>query len=311
MARYDHLQLVRLPERFERRKTGGGGGPPQRNPGEYSQKLRDELDQAVATQQRRRRPDAVDPALILKVQMTGALQEEEWNRVGLTLLSSDEDRTLVLFSSTDEIRAFRERLEAFGRGTPAGQKNPAYAAFIAAIESIDAIVPRDRIGMRAREEGLTEVDNFRPGTDYVLDIEIWDLGRREARTRKVDDIAAYVEARNGEELDRYIGPSITLIRVRCDGAVAQTLLTIDEIAEIDFLPTLDTTSAQMVDLTIADLPDLAELPENAPLIGIIDSGVNDHPLIEDLIVGSIAVPDTLGTADDHGHGTFVAVSLGT
>lgn len=306
MARYDHLQLVRLPERFERRKTGGGGGPPQRNPGEYSQKLRDELDQAVATQQRRRRPDAVDPALILKVQMTGALQEEEWNRVGLTLLSSDEDRTLVLFSSTDEIRAFRERLAAFGRGTPAGQKNPAYAAFIAAIETIDAIAPRDRIGMRAREEGLTEVDNFRPGTDYVLDIEIWDLGRREARTRKVDDIAAYVEARNGEELDRYIGPSITLIRVRCDGAVAQTLLTIDEIAEIDFLPTLDTTSAQMVDLTIADLPDLAELPENAPLIGIIDSGVNDHPLIEGLIVGSIAVPDTLGTADDHGHGTFVA-----
>ncbi|QPC88845.1 hypothetical protein GA830_19745 (plasmid) [Mesorhizobium sp. NBSH29] len=110
--------------------------------------------------------------------MTGALQEEEWNRVGLTLLSSDEDRTLVLFSSTDEIRAFRERLEAYGRGTPSGQKNPAYAAFIAAIESIDAIEPRDRIGMRAREEGLTEVDNFRPGTDYVLDIEIWDLGRR-------------------------------------------------------------------------------------------------------------------------------------
>lgn len=28
-------------------------------------------------------------------------------------------------------------------------------------------------------------------------------------------------------------------------------------------------------------------------------------MIEDIIVGSIAVPDTLGTADDHGHGTFV------
>jgi len=166
MARYDHLQLVRLPERFERRKTGGGGGPPQRNPDQYSQKLRTELDQAVATQQRRRRPDAINPALILRVRMTGALQEEEWNRVGLTLLSSDEDRTLVLFSSTDEMAAFRDRLQAYGRGTPAGQKNPAYAAFIAAIESISAIEPRDRIGMRAREDGFVDVDDFQAGTDY-------------------------------------------------------------------------------------------------------------------------------------------------
>ena len=40
-------------------------------------------------------------------------------------------------------------------------------------------------------------------------------------------------------------------------------------------------------------------------MGIIDSGVNDHPLIADIMVSSIGVPSTLGTADDFAHGTRV------
>ena len=135
VSRYEHLQLVRLPERFERRRTGGGGRGPQRNPGEHSARLRTELEQAVATQQQRRRPEFVDPSLILRVKMTTGLLEEDWNRLGLTVLSSDEDRTLVLFSSSGEMSAFEERLASYGRGTPPGQQNPSYAAFVGGIES--------------------------------------------------------------------------------------------------------------------------------------------------------------------------------
>lgn len=305
MARYDHLQLVRLPERLPRRKTGGGGPPPHRNPGGHSQRLGQELDTAVAVQQRRRRADAVDPALILRVQMSGPLLEEEWNKVGLTLLSSDEDRSLVLFSSSDELTEFRRKLAAFGAGTPVGQINPSFAGFIANIESIAEVAPRDRIGMRAREAGLVEVDDFQPGTDYIVDLELWDLGRRDLRERKVDHIVRYAEARDAEELDRHIGPNLTLVRLRCDGGLVRTLLTIEEIAELDLPPEPDLVTAERIDLTLDDLPGIAPLSDAAPLVGVIDSGINDHPLIEDIIVGAIAVPDTLGTADDHGHGTFV------
>ena len=53
-----------------------------------------------------------------------------------------------------------------------------------------------------------------------------------------------------------------------------------------------------------------DLGNDAPVIGIIDSGVNDHPLLAGAIVGAIGVPERLGTADDCGHGTRVAgVSL--
>jgi hypothetical protein len=140
---------------------------------------------------------------------------------------------------------------------------------------------------------------------FVVDIELWDIGRREIRTHKLERIAEYVDARGGEVLDRYIGPSITMLRARLDGNVIQTLLTVEDIATVDLPPEPDITTGEALELTIADLPQVAAA-EDAPVIGIIDSGVNGHPLLEDAIVGAIGVPDRLGTADDWGHGTRVA-----
>lgn len=305
MARYDHLQLLRLPERMPRRKTGGGGPPPAREPGGHSRRLTTELDQAVAVQRQRRRPDTVNPSLILRVQMSGPMLEEEWAKVGLTVLSSDEDRSLVLFASTDELTDFRRKLEAFGLGVRGDQVNPSYAGFIANVEAIAAVAPRDRIGVRAREAGLVEVDDFQPGTDYIVDIELWDLGRRDLRERKLDEIVAYAEALGAEELDRHVGPNITMVRLRGDGRAVRPLLGIEEIAEVDLPPEADLVDGNLTDLELGDLPEIEALGDDAPLIGIIDSGVNDHPLIEDIIVGAIGVPPTLGTADEFGHGTFV------
>ena len=305
MARYDHLQLVRLPERLPRRKTGGGGPPPQREPGGHSRRLGEELDQAVEVQRQRRRPDAVNPALILRVSMSGPLLEEEWAKVGLTVLSSDEDRSLILFASNDELTDFRRKMTAYGQGVRGDQINPSYAGFIANVEGIAAVAPRDRIGLRAREAALVETEDFQPGTQYIVDLELWDLGRRELRERKLDEIVAYAEALGAEELDRHIGPNITMVRLSGDGRMVRPLLAIEEIAEIDFPPEPDFMERDTGDLAIGELPPVEELSADAPLIGIIDSGVNDHPLIEDIIAGAIGVPATLGTADDWGHGTFV------
>lgn len=214
MARYDHLELVRLPEQFERRKHGGGGPPPDRDRAQHTTKLRDELDAATQEQRRRRRPEFVDPSLILRAQMTGALLEEEWERLGLTVLSSDADRTLVLFASNEEMRDFRARLDAYQRGAPPGQKHAPYNSFVAGIESIGSVEPRDRIGPRFREEGFTGADDFVPENSYLVDIELWDLGERRLRERKIGEVVRYVEARGGEVLDQYVGPSISMFRSR-------------------------------------------------------------------------------------------------
>ena len=238
--------------------------------------------------------------------MTGAPLEEDWNSLGLTILSSDEDRTLVLFSSTDDMADFRRRLAAYGQGPAPGRAGPAYNSFVSTIQSIGAIEPRDRIGIRARAEGFTEASDFRAGTTYVVDVELWDVGRREVRERKLEQVVRVVQGLFGEELDRYVGPSITLVRVQCDGAVVGALLSIDDVAEVDLPSTPDTTTGDLIDLAIGDLPPVTNPDAEAPLIGIIDSGVNDHPLIADILVGAIGVPNSLGTADDYGHGTRVA-----
>ena len=136
MPRYEHLKLLRLPEQLERRKHGGGSPPPPRDRAEHTRKLREELDAATEAQRRRRKPEFVDPSLILRVQMTGAPLEFDWERLGLTLLSSDADRSLVLFASDDQMREFRERLEAYRAGGPPGQKHAPYNNFIGTIERI-------------------------------------------------------------------------------------------------------------------------------------------------------------------------------
>lgn len=306
MARYDHLELVRLPEQFERRKHGGGGPPPARDRDEHTAKLRGELDAATAEQRRRRKPEFVDPSLILRVQMSGALLEEDWERLGLTVLSSDVDRTLILFASSEDMQDFRARLDAYQGGPLAGRKHAPYINFVAGIDSIGSVEPRDRIGSRLREEGFAEVDDFAAQASYLVDIELWDLGERRLRERKIEEVIRYVEARPGEVFDRYVGPSISMFRARLTGELVRTLLTIEEIAAIDLPPAPDVTTAEAFDLTLADAPALNVLGEDAPLIGIIDSGVNDHPFLADIIAGSIGVPANLGTADVWGHGTRVA-----
>lgn len=305
MARYGHLRLVRLPEQLERRKTGGGGRPPNRDPADHSRRLRAELDEAVAVQRQRRRPDVIDPSLILRVQMTGSLLEEQWEQLGLTVLSSDIDRTLVLFSSADEMTEFRQRLDAYARGAPAGQKYPPYAGFIATIESIGAVEPRDRIGLRLREEGFNDPEDFAEAAELLLDLELWDVGRHELRERKLQQIGDYVVARGGEVYDRYVGPSISMLRIKVAGTLVRALLTIEDIASIDLPPVPEIVAGEALDLILEELPERSAVGEDVPIVGIIDSGVNAHPLIEDILVGAIGVPATLGSADDWGHGTRV------
>lgn len=306
MARYDHLRLTRLPERLERRKRRGFGSLPPRDVGAHATRLREELETTTREQRRRRKPTVTDPSLILRVQMSGQLMEDDWEQLGLTVLSTDADRTLVLFSSSDEMTSFRERLDAYSAGVPAGKKHAAYAAFVSAIEAIGSVEPRDRIGLRLREQGFSEADDFLDGLERVLDVELWDLGERALRERKMLHLRTIVETLRGEVFDEYIGPTISILRVRAHGELIRDLLTIDDVASLDAPPEPDTFTAKALEVDLGSLPPLAPPDPDAPIIGIIDSGITTHPLIEDVILGAIGAPERLGYADVWGHGTRMA-----
>lgn len=305
MPQLDHLQLVRLPETLPRRKTGFPGPTPQRGGG-YGRRVRTEVEAAIEAQIRNRPAQFVDPSLILRVRMNGLLLEEDWAALGLTLLSTDEDRNIVLFSSAGDLAALMQRLDAFDGPIPEGQVGRRYEGFVSRIESVGTLASRDRIGVRFREAGFTEAEDLQDDHVYIVDIEFWDFGGRAARERKANEIEAFITAENGEVYDIYIGPSITLLRVSALGRVLRPLMSVPEVAYIDLPPVPDLEAADLVLMELPNAPEIQPADAEAPVIGVLDSGLNEHPFLDGSIAGLTAFPASLGTADIWGHGTRVA-----
>lgn len=305
MPRHQHLPLLRLPETMERRKTGYPGPTPQRDGG-HGGRVRQEVEEAVQIQRENRPSQFVDPSLILRVQMEGMLLEEDWEALGLTLLSSDEDRNIVLFSSGGDLTAFLQRLEAYDGPVPDGQQGRRYGGFVTRIEHVTTLTPRDRLGIRLREAGLTEAEDLLNEEIYTVDIELWDFGGRSARERKAREIEDFITGSEAEVFDVYIGPSITMMRARASGQVLRPLLAVPEVAFIDLPPEPDLEAFDFVQMTIDDVPEILPPEADAPVIGVLDSGLNEHPFLEGIITERLAFPEELGTADVWGHGTRVA-----
>ncbi len=222
--------------------------------------------------------------------------------MGLRVLSSDSDRTLVLFASAAELAEVRRKIEAYSAG--AGDRaNPQYAGLVANIENIGTVGPRDRLGKSLRDAGFAEPEDFVENTEYVLDVELWDIGLRGLRERKLNEIRMLLINLGGAELCRYLGPSISMLRLRGDGLLVRAVLQVVEVASIDLPPKADSDTSALVELGLADLPELLPDADEPPLIGVIDSA---HPLLRGAVVAQIGVPTNLGTADEWGHGTAVA-----
>ncbi|MEQ8708994.1 MAG: S8 family peptidase [Rhodospirillales bacterium] len=233
------------------------------------------------------------------------LLESDWEELGLTLLSSDEDRNIVLFSSAGDLSALLQRLEDYDGPVPNGQKGRRYEGFVTRIEDVGTLTPNDRLGIRLREAGFTEADELVRDETYTVDIELWDFGSRPARERKVREIENFITSSDSEVFDVYIGPSITLIRARAAGRVLRPLLAVAEVAFIDLPPEPDLNTIDFVEMTLEEAPDVLLPKAGAPIIGVLDSGLNEHPILNGIVAERLAFPAELGTADVFGHGTRV------
>lgn len=306
MPELPHLILPRAEVDMDRRKRQGFGDAPKRDLGQQVIRVRQAVDDALATHARLR-TNIVDPALIVRVRTVGVLSEEEWIRAGLTVLGHDESNSIVLFASDADLTAFRARLAAYSQGTPVGQKNPQYNALISSIEEFGPLQPENRIGSGLRDEGFERLDNFADDRELVLDVELWEVGTQAERVAQAERVSGEIAERRGEVTDRYIGVSFTAMRIRGNGRVVRWLLEFPLVRMVDFPPELDLAVAPLLETTVADLGTVEAPDSDAPLVGILDSGVNDaHPLLAGVVVGRTSVPDTLGLSDEFGHGSRVS-----
>jgi hypothetical protein len=306
MAELPHLILPRAEINMERRKRPGYGSSPKRDPATHAANVRVAVD-GVLAHHAGAAGTGIDPALIVRVRTAGVVPDDEWERAGLTVLGNSDDQSVILFSSDAELQEFRRRLNQYEAAIPEGQKHPAYAALISAIEEFGVLRPEDRIGALLKSEGLTTLGSFHDEEEYRLDVELWDTGPQLYRAARVGEIARIVEARGGEVTDRYVGRNLTIFRLLATGNTVKWLLDLTDVCSVDRPPSPEDLTSELLDLTINDLPLIAPPPLNAPAIGVLDSGLTSaHPLLAAASGTVVGIPENLRADDVKGHGTRVA-----
>ncbi|MDX2264794.1 MAG: S8 family peptidase [Hyphomicrobiales bacterium] len=307
MAEFDHLPLVRLPRLEPHRKTGGFPPPPSRNRKVWGARIRSELDRAVVAQVSRQAIPGIDPSLILKVSMTSNLAEEEWRRSGFQILAQDRARVLILFSTDLELTEFRRRLESYQSGPLTDKGNPSHNGLLAHIENVESISPEDRLGPRIQQQGIESITSIDGRKSFIVDVEVWSAESRLSCEVRTGKIIEFVETEGGDVRSKYVGETgVIVLRIALKGALLRKLCHVTEIALIDLPPRPDFGPTQVSGVTISDVGTPKAPPPTAPLIGIIDSGLSKHPLLEMATIDSFGVPQSLGDADTNGHGSRVA-----
>ncbi|WP_375786150.1 S8 family peptidase [Bradyrhizobium sp. Pha-3] len=241
----------------------------------------------------------------MKVETSGNISEDEWTKVGLTVLANDPGQTLILFADDVELTAFQERVTAYNGDKPENQKSQPYAALIEAIEAIRPINATDRIGPVLRAEGYETPDRI-PDAVESYDAELWPVSDFSADLF-IHRVTTVLERMEGALVSSYRGKSALLMRVRGSGDCIRALLELPEIAAIDRPPTPDWPELPASDIELSDFPEVVAAEDGALTIGVIDSGLTSaHPLIVESLAASFGEPASLGDNDEKGHGTPVS-----
>jgi len=308
MAKLPHLQLQRLDRTEDRRKPPAPVSPPDRGSASgYGETIKAKIDAAAAEQAALPKIEGIDPELILKVKLALAVEKDEWRRAGLTVLAQEPGGILVLFTNDAELKSFRGRLAEYQKGAQGDQKQPSYNGVFASIDDICSVTDEDRIGPRLRASGVNSVDNIDGRASFTVDIELWDAPAQLDRLVRVQHLVKHIEGAGGEILSRYVGNAgLIILRAWLRGSVLKSALALPPVSRIDLRPIPDLGEREPPVVTLADVPAAIAPPANAPLIGVIDSGSSEHPLLAPSLVESLGVPAALGTADIWGHGTKVA-----
>ncbi len=303
-----HLILPRAEYNLPRRKIGYGRSP-NRKHGEHGNNLAEQIEHVIGQFQAHRRPTGIDPSLVLRVKLhpKANIDEETWERCGLSLLSADHEKTMILFASDSELTNFKRRLSEYTDGPPKNQKSAPHTQIFASIEEITEIQPADRIGRLFKLEGIAEDSNFEDIEEYIVDVELWDMGTQAANDAKVTEVRTYISSQEGLVTDQYIGESLVLMRCKVKGSLLKTLLEFEVIALIDLPPRPSLTVSNMLNTGIDDFDTVEAPAEGSPGITILDSGLTSaHPILEPALGEATSVPQQWGNASDgHGHGTMV------
>lgn len=231
--------------------------------------------------QQRERPLGIEPHLVIVFELGAPVDAEEFRRAGLRVVDSSHSRLVVAFADDPELAAFHERLDALEAGIPEGQKHEPYAGFFDAIDRLRPLGPEDRLADEVREAVRSQA----PDAELRLDIECWHPGEPDRAREWLEELRVAVEAAEGRFVDSMTndGVGLLLARVYVRANRVMDLAQLDLIARVDVLPIPALSVPQLFDARIDDLPEILPPADDAPVVGLVDSGVaSAHELWQEL-----------------------------
>lgn len=301
----DHLRIRRTEIERQRHKKSARSGRPERNNVEYGESLDRKVDIVIKSfeQASESQPPEFNPAFIFKIMLDrGFISDDDWRRSNLMVLSEEPDGAIVLFSP-DQLTEFRNRIGRYAQPLSDNQRNPSQAWIASLTDDIELWGRRNRIGRKLRD---AEID---PSQAYYLDVELWVYGTDSDNQERFESLKRYIENNNGRVTDRYIGNTLSLVRVCVSGAFIDKMLEIGYIREVDLPPEPVMEMPQFIHSRIDDFhTPIDPPPPGSPSVCVIDSGLaTGHPFLASAVGDAKAFPVSIGTEiDQNGHGTLVA-----
>ena len=292
---HPHLRIEREQPINEKRSKGGFFSKPPSDIPAHANGLRASLQRARAVAQVE--IPGFDARPLFKLQV-GALDPEQIEKgfPGVEVVSQEEGGFALVFANDEALAEFEARLTSLAAG---GQVK--YQQIIYALQAFDRWSTEDRKGWALKRDGFPEAESF------VIDVELWPLGRGDERAAMIEKFDRWLADKNLEILDRIATEALIARRIRTGRAAAEELLGYRDVRMVDLPPRFG-IDLKVLQLDIQDLPAIPRPAEDAPAIGVLDSGVaGGHPLIGPALgdAQGFLLPDRKHE-DESGHGTHVA-----
>jgi hypothetical protein len=308
--RLDHIAFERIDYSGGRRKVSRavGNGPRHPDVKKHAADLEAAVDFVISDVGDRVPALGIDPKLIVVVETgpTPTVEDEQgWANSGLRVVDSRGNKKVVAFGSDPELSKFIERLQSYAAGPSGGQKTAPYSSFFDGIDTIRPYGPQDRIGRKLAETLLNQEIR-----EFLVDVEVWYPGDLEVANAWVGEIRDGVTSNGGTFSDSYVSPTVgmVLLRLRVSRVVLEELLQVDLIATVEMVAGRLPLNMAPSEYSADEIGDLPVPDADAPLVGVIDSGVvSEHPLLKGCVVETVSLSDWLSNGVDRtGHGTAVA-----
>lgn len=228
-----------------------------------------------------------------------ALQAAAVNQVAALPARQQISRVTVQFPTQQDVASFQRELDRYRRaddsagGIPTGIRGRLFDA----LEWSGARTRADRTGVRLAREGLPTTPTFE------LDVDIWHSGGQTI-IEVITILRGLCVRHGGEYIDELRTQSLVLARVRANRSLADAVLNLDLVAQVDLPPVLSPAYAEMLDPT-QTLPMPPSPKGSEPRVGVIDSGtLSGHPLLQNWVLAEVDFSGE-GPSDQQGHGTQV------